>query len=121
MFHGPMRWQTHHRSDRVAGFSWEDVKADRYREYYLGHSVKAPVGRWQKGKDLTWYAKTKEEREADRRTELEAVRAAEERAMASALCVRRGRACVPPVCHSAFELAPTAPRTPAPPRARAVG
>lgn len=30
-------------------FSWEDVKQDKYREYYLGHSLMAPVGRWQKG------------------------------------------------------------------------
>lgn len=41
---------------RVAGtrggqdqFKWEDVKSDKYRENYLGHSVKAPLGRWQKG------------------------------------------------------------------------
>lgn len=36
-----------------AEFSWEDVKADKHRENYLGHSLKAPVGRWQKGKNLS--------------------------------------------------------------------
>lgn len=36
-------------------FSWDDVKVDKHRENYLGHSVKAPVGRWQKGSDLHNY------------------------------------------------------------------
>jgi hypothetical protein len=30
-------------------FQWESVKTDKHRENYLGHSVKAPAGRWQKG------------------------------------------------------------------------
>ncbi|KAI8388137.1 kinase phosphorylation protein-domain-containing protein [Radiomyces spectabilis] len=72
-------------------FSWEDVKEDKYRENYLGHSLMAPVGRWQKGKDLTWYAKNKTD---DTRTkaqaeELARIKEAEAEAMAIALGVKK--------------------------------
>lgn len=74
-------------------FDWENVKSDKYRENYLGCSLMAPVGRWQKGKDITWYAKgkrgTNESTTADSALEEERKRlkVAEQEAMAAALGV----------------------------------
>jgi hypothetical protein len=72
-----------------AEFSWDAVKEDKDRENYLGHSLMAPVGRWQRGKDLTWYAKgdSKERMTEDeqRKEEIKRIKQAEEDAIAAAL------------------------------------
>ncbi|KAI8584942.1 kinase phosphorylation protein-domain-containing protein [Geranomyces variabilis] len=69
-------------------FKWDDVKDDKHRENYLGHSLNAPVGRWQKNKDLTWYAKDESGTLTATETldaELKLIRQQEQEALAEAL------------------------------------
>ncbi|KAE9451254.1 hypothetical protein C3L33_16836, partial [Rhododendron williamsianum] len=76
-------------------FSWDDVKADKHRENYIGHSLKAPVGRWQKGKDLHWYARDKKSQSADMeaaKEEIRRIKEEEEQAMKEALGLAPKRA-----------------------------
>ncbi|GJJ76858.1 hypothetical protein EMPS_09217 [Entomortierella parvispora] len=87
MFH-PTRGGTRGGQDQ---FKWEDVKEDKHRENYLGNSLLAPVGRWQKGRDLTWYAKANNDSSVDtseqdkKRAEIQSIKDAEAQAMAEAL------------------------------------
>ncbi|EER43944.1 conserved hypothetical protein [Histoplasma capsulatum var. duboisii H88] len=77
-------------------FKWSDVKTSTHRENYLGHSLMAPVGRWQQNRDLSWYAKgdkdaagSAEEAAAkprsEREEEIKRIKEAEQEAMARAL------------------------------------
>lgn len=76
-------------------FKWSDVQSSTHRENYLGHSLMAPVGRWQRGRDLNWYAKgdadedvgetAAEKAERERKEEIKRIKEAEQDALARAL------------------------------------
>ncbi|SJK99971.1 uncharacterized protein ARMOST_03282 [Armillaria ostoyae] len=68
-----------------AEFKWSDVSADKDRENYLGHSINAPTGRWQKNKDVHWYSRELEDSEAERLEEIRKVKEAEAEALSVAL------------------------------------
>nr|VWP02471.1 AAA domain-containing protein [Ganoderma boninense] len=89
-----------------AEFKWSDVSQDKDREVwfrttfipekvpahqdffpknYLGHSINAPTGRWQKNKDIHWYQRDGPLGDEERREEIRQVKEAEAEALAAAL------------------------------------
>ncbi|KAG2366294.1 kinase phosphorylation protein-domain-containing protein [Suillus spraguei] len=67
-----------------AEFKWTDVSADKDRENYLGHSINAPTGRWQKNKDVHWYNRDNKN-ESEREEEIRKIKEAEAEALSAAL------------------------------------
>ncbi|KAF8899878.1 kinase phosphorylation protein-domain-containing protein [Gymnopilus junonius] len=68
-----------------AEFKWSDVSADKDRENYLGHSINAPTGRWQKNKDIHWYNRDIDTSAAERAEEIKKIKDLEADALAVAL------------------------------------
>ncbi|KIL67454.1 hypothetical protein M378DRAFT_191503 [Amanita muscaria Koide BX008] len=68
-----------------AEFKWTDVAADKDREHYLGHSINAPTGRWQKNKDIHWYSRDQQSLLDGRDEEIRQVKELEANALAVAL------------------------------------
>lgn len=67
-----------------------EPQTDFASENYLGHSVNAPAGRWQKNKDVHWYSRDNDPSDEgvaarERRKELKALKEAEEEALSVAL------------------------------------
>jgi hypothetical protein len=86
-----------------AEFKWADVSADKDREVcvfpsvtssseqfpspqnYLGHSINAPTGRWQKKKDVHWYNRELKSSQDERAEEIRKIKEAEAEALSVAL------------------------------------
>mmetsp|Transcript_20090 Transcript_20090/g.65442 ORF Transcript_20090/g.65442 Transcript_20090/m.65442 type:complete len:229 (+) Transcript_20090:67-753(+) len=82
-YSGPPRGGTRGGADQ---FSWDQVKTDKDRDHYLGHSIHASVGRYNKGRDILWYTRGKGQDAADQKAaELQAIKDHEDDLMREAL------------------------------------
>lgn len=54
---------------------------------YLGHSINAPTGRWQRNKDVHWYNRDVDDNAEWKQEELRRIKEAEKEALAVALYV----------------------------------
>lgn len=88
-----------------AEFSWSDVSQDKDREvsmivmyictpciycvtqHYLGHSINAPTGRWQRSRDVHWYSRRRQMTDAEREEEIRKIKELEANALSAALYV----------------------------------
>ncbi len=78
-------------------FSWDQVKTDKHRENYLGHSAMIQVGRYNQNRDIFWYQKAKKSEDIALEEEKEKMRMADDELINKALGIN-----VPP--RSAIEL-----------------
>ncbi|KAH7104642.1 kinase phosphorylation protein-domain-containing protein [Auriculariales sp. MPI-PUGE-AT-0066] len=74
LYDGPIRGGTR---GGAAEFKWTDVGGDKDRENYLGHSINAPTGRWQKNQDVHWYSRDQNDAALARAEEIRRIKAAE--------------------------------------------
>jgi len=59
-------------------FSWDQVKTDKHRENYLGHSAMIQVGRYNQNRDIFWYQKAKKSEDIALEDEKEKMRMADD-------------------------------------------
>jgi hypothetical protein len=75
------------RTERFVSFqiSFPPLDSLRPLQNYLGHSINAPTGRWQKNKDVHWYNRDSKSSEEERAEEIRKVKEAEAEALSIAL------------------------------------
>ena len=71
-------------------------------QHYLGHSINAPTGRWQKNKDVHWYGRDTQAGDAERDEEIRKIKEAEAEALSIALYVSCAYILQPRLTHLGF-------------------